>query len=305
MKNRASIIAAFTAAVGITSLISASDIAIASQLKDKQSNNNKHMIILGHRGTGVTVNNSPQQEKSRKNNGLRGPENTLKAVKLALDNGADGIEIDVFRTKDNKLAVIHDDDISTHIPGIDGSIEDYTMTELSKMDAGDDEPIPSLAEIFDLAAKYDDVYVNIELKGKNTYNLAYQAAIQSGHDMGYVIFSSKHKSELKKLSKLDDGLNIGYIFLPSWRNHFSEQKVEKMLNNGIELTSLHIRLDKVSDRMINYANKQDMDVIIFTYDEEHPSKSNEVLKFAEKYKDADNVHVITDYPAEIKRALEP
>ena len=36
------------------------------------------------------------------------PENTLEAIELALRMGADGIELDVHRTRDGKLVVIHD-----------------------------------------------------------------------------------------------------------------------------------------------------------------------------------------------------
>jgi len=272
-------------AVFAITAISALNPVFADQL------NNDEMLIWGHRGTGITMDNSSSQEAKRRIAGTRGPENTLKAVKLALAGGSDGIEIDVFRTKDNSLAVIHDEKLSTHIDGADGDVDDYTMAQLHNMDAGDGEPIPSLDEIFTLAAQYDDVYVNVELKGKRTYDLAYQTAIQSGYDMDHVIFSSKHKGELKKLSKLSDDLNIGYLFLPSWSNGFSESKVQDMIDDGIKLTSLHIRMDKASNRMINYADDHDMDVIVFTSKEKHPSKSGKTLKFAKAHQDnkSDNV----------------
>ena len=37
------------------------------------------------------------------------PENTLASFRLALANGADGIELDVMFSADQKLVVIHDD----------------------------------------------------------------------------------------------------------------------------------------------------------------------------------------------------
>ena len=39
------------------------------------------------------------------------PENTLEAFRLAMEQGADGIELDVQLTKDGELVVIHDETI--------------------------------------------------------------------------------------------------------------------------------------------------------------------------------------------------
>ncbi|MCX7845927.1 MAG: glycerophosphodiester phosphodiesterase family protein, partial [Dictyoglomaceae bacterium] len=51
------------------------------------------MIILGHRGNAYN------------------PENTIKAFKSAIEMGADGIELDVQKTKDNILIVCHDENL--------------------------------------------------------------------------------------------------------------------------------------------------------------------------------------------------
>ena len=37
------------------------------------------------------------------------PENSLEAIRSAIEYGADGVEIDVQRTKDGELVVIHDE----------------------------------------------------------------------------------------------------------------------------------------------------------------------------------------------------
>ena len=37
------------------------------------------------------------------------PENTIPAFRLAMEQGADGIELDVQLSKDGKLVVIHDE----------------------------------------------------------------------------------------------------------------------------------------------------------------------------------------------------
>ena len=57
------------------------------------------------------------------------PENTILAFKKALDIGVDGIELDVHKSKDGKLVVIHDEDIKSTFDG-EGLIKDYTLKEL-------------------------------------------------------------------------------------------------------------------------------------------------------------------------------
>lgn len=69
------------------------------------------------------------------------PENTMAAFRKALQIGANGIELDIQKTKDNKIVIFHDDYIDNKSNG-KGKIEDYTYEELYQLDFGswfDDE----------------------------------------------------------------------------------------------------------------------------------------------------------------------
>ena len=57
------------------------------------------------------------------------PENTLEAFQMAIEMGADGIELDVQFTKDRQLVVIHDEIIDRVSDG-HGRVVDYTLEEL-------------------------------------------------------------------------------------------------------------------------------------------------------------------------------
>ena len=59
------------------------------------------------------------------------PENTLEAFKLAVEMGADGVELDVQLTKDNQIVVIHDEWIDRTSNG-KGWVKDMTLEELRK-----------------------------------------------------------------------------------------------------------------------------------------------------------------------------
>ena len=96
------------------------------------------------------------------------PENTLEAFYIAMQQGADGIELDVQLTKDGEVVVIHDETINRVSNG-KGKVMDYTLAELKQfsfhnhMDMYKNVRIPTLQEVLDLV-KPGKMEVNIELK---------------------------------------------------------------------------------------------------------------------------------------------
>jgi glycerophosphoryl diester phosphodiesterase len=100
--------------------------------------------IMGHRG-------APAAE----------PENTLRSFRRALALGVAAVELDVQLTKDGRLAVIHDETLDRTTNG-KGPVQNFTLAELQRLDAGQGEPIPSLEEVFDLVK--GKAHLVVELK---------------------------------------------------------------------------------------------------------------------------------------------
>ena len=63
------------------------------------------------------------------------PENTLAAVRLALEHGVSAVECDVHRSKDGHLVVIHDQTVDRTTDGR-GPVVSHTLAELRRLDAG-------------------------------------------------------------------------------------------------------------------------------------------------------------------------
>ena len=63
------------------------------------------------------------------------PENTLPAIRKALEIGVDMIEIDVHQTKDGVLVLMHDEKVDKTTDGR-GYIKDMTFDEIRLLDAG-------------------------------------------------------------------------------------------------------------------------------------------------------------------------
>ncbi|WP_391560291.1 glycerophosphodiester phosphodiesterase [Robertmurraya sp.] len=101
------------------------------------------------------------------------PENTIAAFDLAVNMKADYIEIDVQRSKDGELVLIHDTTVDRTTDGT-GKVGELTFEQLRSLDAGswkgeqyEGEPIPTFEEILD---RYrGKVGILIELKAPELY----------------------------------------------------------------------------------------------------------------------------------------
>ena len=97
----------------------------------------------------------------------RAPENTLSALRAAIEDGADYAEIDVQETADGHVVLLHDTDLE-RIAGVDRKIWEVELAELKRYDAGSwfgeafrKERVPTLEEAIDLVS--GRLKLNIEL----------------------------------------------------------------------------------------------------------------------------------------------
>lgn len=79
------------------------------------------------------------------------PANTLAGVRAALAASAEAMEIDVQLSRDGVPVLLHDTTLD-RTTNLRGPLRDYTFAELQAADAGDGEPVPSLAQVLDLVA---------------------------------------------------------------------------------------------------------------------------------------------------------
>lgn len=96
------------------------------------------------------------------------PENTLSAIRLAIEGGAKMVEIDVQSTLDNEIVVLHDDVLGRTTDGR-GLITELDSAMVRGLDAGSwfdvrfaGEKIPLLDEALDVIC--GNVYLNLEIK---------------------------------------------------------------------------------------------------------------------------------------------
>jgi glycerophosphoryl diester phosphodiesterase len=139
-------------------------------------------LILGHRG-------APRGA----------PENTLRAFQLALEEGADGVELDVQPSADGVPVVLHDDTLDRTTDQT-GDVATLAWERIARARAGD-EPVPRLEEVVEWAAR-TGAFLNVELKRAGA-EAAAVAAIAGAGLRERTIFSSFVAASVAEVRRLD------------------------------------------------------------------------------------------------------
>ncbi len=148
------------------------------------------------------------------------PENTLAAFSLAVEQRADGVELDVQLTRDKQLVVAHDERIDRVSDGT-GRVCDISLRSLKKLNFGvnhmgyESEKIPTLEEVFDLL-KGTNLNINIELKNsilpyEGMEEDCLELAAKKGMEDRIVYSSFNHYSMLK-LKKINPEAVCGILY---------------------------------------------------------------------------------------------
>ncbi len=208
-------------------------------------------LILGHRGA--------------KN---YAPENTLAAFHLALEQGADGVELDVKLSADGVVVVHHDSTVDRTTAG-SGRLARFTLAELRELDAGSffseefrGEKIPTLEEVFESIGKR--AVINVELTNystprdslvEKTCELVKRHALQKS-----VIFSSFYAGNLRKaarfLPEVPRGLLTQASLLGLWGRSFG-------FDFG-DYAALHPYLTDVTAQTVQRVHRLNRKIIVWT-----------------------------------------
>jgi glycerophosphoryl diester phosphodiesterase len=153
------------------------------------------MLVIGHRG-------SP----------LEALENSWAAFERAIEVGCERIELDVQRTKDGHLAVVHDESL-LRTAGVDLEIADLDRSEIAKIKLNNGEPIPFIDEVVERLLPR--VELNIEIKGDSAEDaeLVAQLVKASGRTEK-VIVSSFRRTPLEYLASEHPDLTLACLWGP-------------------------------------------------------------------------------------------
>lgn len=149
------------------------------------------MIKVGHRGARAYE-----------------PENTLLSFKKAMELGVDAVELDVRKTKDNEIVVIHDADVKRTTNG-EGLVSELTLKEIQGFVADKDQRVPTLEEVLNLVD--DKVKVFIEIKETGFEAKLLELLEKTGLKKNVVLVSFLEDT-LRKVRQLDAQIETGLIY---------------------------------------------------------------------------------------------
>jgi glycerophosphoryl diester phosphodiesterase len=216
------------------------------------------------------------------------PENTMAAFQLAMDQHADGIELDVMLTKDGHLAVIHDDTVDRTTDGT-GRVKDMTLAELQALNAGEGEKIPSLQDVLDEFG--GRLLINIELKNYaspcDPLPVAVANMLKGKTWLDLVIISSFNPFNMPRFHRRCPGVKLGLLTVPG--------KANLWVWRLFRYDALHPHYEDVDQDLVAAASARQRQVNVWTVDD-----PDEIRRLAALGVDS----LITNYPQAAREALE-
>jgi glycerophosphoryl diester phosphodiesterase len=156
---------------------------------------------------------------------VHAPEDTLPAFQQAIQNGADGIELDAKLTADGHVIVIHDPTVDRTTDG-KGRVASFKLEDIRKLDAGswfdkkfNGIKVPLLEEVFETIGR--DKIINIELTNYYTTprdHLARKVCelIKRHNNQEQILFSSFFPSNLKIAAQMLPEIPRGLLAMRGW-----------------------------------------------------------------------------------------
>ena len=201
----------------------------------------------------------------------RAPENTLAAFSAALELGAQAIELDVQRTRDGELVVIHDETVDRTTDG-SGPVRELSLAEIRSLDAGSwfrpafaGERVPTLSEV--IRTVRGKACLNVEIKGGPNPGVAPDDDIagqvlellRAEDFLGQVLISSFNHEILARVRALDAAVPIAVLYL---RHH--SHALEVAARVGAQ--ALHPFFASVTPGMVRAAHRRGLRVNPWTVD---------------------------------------
>ena len=238
--------------------------------------------VIGHRGASSEA-----------------PENTLAANRLAFQQSADGIEVDVRLTKDQKLVCMHDKN-TLRTAGQELVIKESTLKELKSLDVGlwkgkqwKGETIPTLEEVLEEIPKDKKIFIEIKT-GTESIDPLIEDIQKSKVESNCITVISFHQEVVKQVKRSRESLNVNLLIAFSGPKEISNEEVLQRLTefklDGVGAEN-HSRLSHTFVTPILEANKK---VHVWTVDD---------IEEAKTYKELGLSSITTNVPQLIRSAL--
>lgn len=188
-------------------------------------------------------------------------ENSLEAIHRALEYPVDMIELDIRKSRDNVLYVMHDRSTG-RTAGKHIDLERSTSDEIAGVLLRNGEHIPTLTDVIKAVA--GAAGLNLEIKSEGAGLLVAESLVSSGYE-GYVLISSFKEDEVLAVRHLMPRVPASLIF-----DVFTAKDVPAYGEKGYRIISL--RKKTVSEKLVGACHERGIQVYVWTVDEEDEMK---------------------------------
>lgn len=183
-------------------------------------------------------------------------ENSLESLHRALSLPVDMIEIDIRKSRDNGLFVMHDA-LTGRTAGKNINIERATSDAIGRIRLNNGEPIPTLTDVIKTVA--GSAGLNLEIKSDGAGLLTAEYFASSDYD-GYVLISSFKEEEVLAVRRALPSMPTSLIF-----DVYTARDVPSYKERGYSIISLRKKM--VSEKLVNMCHEQGVDVYVWTVDD--------------------------------------
>lgn len=120
----------------------------------------------------MPIGHGPVQRVAHRGIPAEKTENTLASFLLAIELGADAIELDTHATRDGVIVVNHDESANGHV------IAESSWSDIGRVRLPGNERVPMLADVLHAVGERATVY--IEIKGVGIERLVIDTAVEHG-----------------------------------------------------------------------------------------------------------------------------
>jgi glycerophosphoryl diester phosphodiesterase len=181
------------------------------------------------------------------------PENTLASIEKAIALQCNLTEVDVQRTADGSLILLHDERVDRTTNGR-GLLAGMNLDDVRKLDAGRGQNIPTLEET--LKTAHGRIGLILELKAEG---LAYDACgtVRASGFPGEIIYASFLHDELQHVRRADPGAKTLALFKRLPGNPAAEAA-------RLQATHVGLRFDSATKPIVTALHKTRLILFVYT-----------------------------------------
>lgn len=196
------------------------------------------------------------------------PENTLAAVNLAWELGADAVEVDVHLTSDNRVVVSHDNDLKRTSGGASNDkISKSKLSDLKKIDVGrfkgaqfEGETIPLIEEVLETIPEGKTLV--IEIKSGEEILPSLKKAVQLSGKKAQVVYISFGWETIVATQKVFPDNRCYYLKMVPFG---LLGKMDEAAELGLAGVNLYYKI--INDKVMKHAQDLQLEVLAWTVDD--------------------------------------